>query len=490
MTIKLAVDGRGAHMKRLIDQLVARSGGSITTAVHFGDRDSDFHSACLARMEVRYGRKGHLIQRHVATGANLSLLAMPDFAYMLEQATEQLHRFSPNYRYRSHNLTHVQDYIDYYHILADAYAQEIEETGATHALFFSIPHIGHDVILYQVVRAMGLKVLIVSQTFDLENFVSLERVEDFGHVNPDAAKGEPIRIEKGSAPDLYYMQDRWQKESPRGRINSRVLLSLLKHVALKRPGKLISPDYILGNLRRIKAIYGGLPDWRDPFAKFFHQNELAYFEHLAEYEGQPVDLDVPFVYMPLHNQPEMSTQSLGGMFRDQLLSVEAIASVLPDGWRIYVKENPRQGGYARGPMFFHRLSRIKGVQFVPSTTSTHELSARAQITATVTGTAGWEALRKGRPVVVFGYGWWRDFPGAYPWSPGMDLQAVAASTFPHEALEQAYGNLIAACHPGLLERNFQNATPDLDVEANTERLCTTIQALLEGTMPLTFAAKP
>lgn len=486
MTIRLAVDGRGSLRREVLDRLVVRSGGAIEVAVHFGDRDADFHAACLSRAEVRHGQKGHLVQRHMARGAEMPLLASPDYHLMLEQGVEQLQRYSADYRYRSHNLTHLQDYLDYYHILADAYAQELQDTGATHALFMNIPHLGYDVILYHVAKTLGLKVLVVSQTFFADSFFSMERIEDFGHLNPDAPNGAPIAIEKGSAPDLFYMDNRWQERGPRGKLGVKAVLSLMKHVALKKPSKLLSPAYVFGNLRRMKAVYGRLPDWRDPFSKFFHVNELAYFEHLAGYEDQPVDLNAPFVYVPLHNQPEMSTQSLGGVFRDQVLAVEAMASVLPEGWRIYVKENPRQGAYARGPMFFHRLSRIRGVQFVPSETSTHELSTRAKITATVAGTAGWEALRKGKPVVVFGGGWWRDFPGVFPWEPGMDLAAIAETTFPHERLEQAFGNLQSRCHGGVIELLYKDRAKDFDSTANAEAVAETLLGLLTGRLPVTF----
>ncbi len=489
MTIRLVVDGRGGLRRQILDRLVARSEGAIEIALHFGDRDADFHAACLQRMEVRPGRRGHLMQDHLSRGADIQLLASESYRWMLEQGVEQLQRAGPNYRYRSHNLQSVQDYLDYYHLLAEAYAQQIEDTGATHALFMNMPHLGYDVILYHVARVLGLKILVVSQTFFADSFFSMAAFEDFGHMNPDGPDGPPIHIEKGSAPDLFYMEDRWQKTGPRGRLTARAVLSLMKHVALKRPAKLMSPSYIFGNLRRMREVYGTLPDWRDPFAGFFHENELAYFEHLAGYEGQNVDLNLPFVYIPLHNQPEMSTQTLGGPFRDQILVAEAIARDLPEGWRIYVKENPRQSGYARGPMFFHRLSRIRGLQFVPSETSTHELSTRAQITATVCGTAGWEALRKGRPAIVFGGAWYGDFPGVHRWHPGMDLQAIAAGKFPHEALEQAAGNLAARCHAGIIELLYKDRAPDFDPAANAEAVAARVQDLLEGRLPLTFARK-
>ena len=50
----------------------------------------------------------------------------------------------------------------------------------------------------------------------------------------------------------------------------------------------------------------------------------------------------PFVYVPLHLQPERSTNPLGGVFDEQYLMVGMISSELPSGWRIYVKEHPSQ----------------------------------------------------------------------------------------------------------------------------------------------------
>lgn len=486
MTIKLMVEGRGELRRKILQSLVEQAGGGLEVVLHFGDRDSDFHAACLSRMEVRLGRRGHLMKQHLSKGASIQLLAASEYQKMLEVAVEQLQRNAKFYRYRSHNLVGIQDYLDYYHILADAYAQEIERSGATHALFMNVPHLGHDIVLYQVACVMGLKTLVVSQTFFSDCYFSMARIEHFGQLNPESPNGVPVAIEKGSAPDLFYMEDRWQKKGPRGKLSKAAVLSLFRYILTNDPGKLLDIRYLKSMLTRISDIYGGLPEWRDPFAKFFHVNEMAYFEHLAQYEYQAVDFDTKFVYMPLHNQPEMSTQSLGGLFRDQLLAVEAIARCLPEGWRIYVKENPRQSAYARGPMFFHRLTRIKGVQLVPLETSTHDLSSRAQLTATICGTAGWEALRKGRPVVIFGGAWYRTFPGVFSWQDGLDLDAVAASSFSHAELENAAGRLQAACHPGVIEILYRDRAADLNEDENVRSVAQNIIGLLEERIPTTF----
>ena len=182
----------------------------------------------------------------------------------------------------------------------------------------------------------------------------------------------------------------------------------------------------------------------------------------------------------------MSTSSLGGINRDQVLMIEHLAQRLPSGWRIYVKENPRQAGYARGPMFFHRLGRIEAVQYVPSNTNTHALSSKAKFVATVSGTAGWEAIRKGRPAVVFGNSWDKSLPGCFRWSDDLDLEQVVEDTFSHSNVERAYGAVLSKCHDGVIEDIYINMVDDFDRGANVETVSKSIVSLLLGEVGPTF----
>lgn len=484
--IRLLADARGAFRTRFLRQLLADAPGQIDLALHIGDRDSDFHGACLQRLEVRIGRKGHLLHGRQGTGAQLPLLAQPDFHQLVETAVDQMQRNAQFYRYRAHHIVNLQDYLDYYHLLANAFAQEIQDSGATHAVFANVPHLAYDAVLYQVAQALGLRTLILCQTIFPSRYFSMRRIEDMGSFADDGRAAAPFPIEKGSAPDLFYMDERWQQPSACGQIGSKAVAQLLRHLALRDPARLFQPRYLRDTLSRMRDIYGTLPDWRDPFAQFFHTNDLAYFEHLAQYEQQKLDLSQKYVYVPLHNQPEMSTSSLGGAFRDQVLMIEVLARHLPPDWLIYVKDNPRQGAFARGPMHFHRMTSIRGVRLAPLAASTHELSAHAQFVATVTGTAAWEAVRKGRPALVFGNAWYKSMPGIFPYHPDIDPLAIAAYTFPHDALEAAMGRLMTRCHAGVIEPIYRDMAPEMDEAANAAQVSATLRGLLVRETALTF----
>jgi hypothetical protein len=133
----------------------------------------------------------------------------------------------------------------------------------------------------------------------------------------------------------------------------------------------------------------------------------------------PVKLDVPYVFVALHYQPEQTTCPTGGVFMDQYLMVELLSGTVPEGWLVYVKEHPFQfsmrgiGERGRVPEFYDDLVALPNVRLVPWTTAPFGLIDNARAVATVTGTSGTEAVIRGTPVLVFGYAWYRDCEGVF-----------------------------------------------------------------------------
>ena len=114
------------------------------------------------------------------------------------------------------------------------------------------------------------------------------------------------------------------------------------------------------------------------------------------------DLNREYVYLPLHYQPEITTSPLAGVYVDQILIVQMLSYCLPENIMIYVKEHPLQGVFSRCIEFYQELQKIKKVVLVSKEVNSFELMKHSRAVATATGTAGWEALFKRKPVLMFG----------------------------------------------------------------------------------------
>jgi len=142
------------------------------------------------------------------------------------------------------------------------------------------------------------------------------------------------------------------------------------------------------------------------------------YRQYLKLQSQPA-FDVPFIFVPLHYQPEASTSPLGGAFVDQILMIRLLASYLPEGWRIYVKEHRTtfdpglRGDFARDEEYYPQIASIKGVTLVPLSYTSFDLIDKARAVATVTGTAGWESVLRGIPSIVFGNAWYKDCHGVF-----------------------------------------------------------------------------
>jgi len=140
------------------------------------------------------------------------------------------------------------------------------------------------------------------------------------------------------------------------------------------------------------------------------------------YESRTAEPDYsrPYVFVPLHVQPERTSVPQGGIFGHQLLMVEYLSRALPDGWVLYVKEHPVQlhsrpaSRNFRTPAFYRELDRFSNVQLVPSRVSARKLIDHARAVASATSTACWEAIFQRKPALVFGHVFFTFFEGILP----------------------------------------------------------------------------
>lgn len=486
MSINLLVVSTSPNTSEIVKTLEHLSSSQINIKVHVGDARDDIKASALSRMNTKRGKLPHIFSNSRFSGAALELMQSPDFNTQLEQFIEQLHRRSEVNSFNSHKLLTLGDYSDYYHILADAVANLLTQQNVNHCLFFHIPHLTYDTIIYQVAKSLNIPTTILTQSIFPNKYFSMKNISDNGKIEFKTPKN-PYYISPANATTTpFYMGKVKQERGQPGKLTTKAYINILAFIALQRPQKILNIKYILKILSRVKHVYEQLPAWRDPFAKFFHEDSLSYFEHIIGYENNSIDYKQQYIYFPLQLQPEMTTSSIGGKFHDQAFAIESLARKLPPGIKIYVKENPKQAGYMRGPMFFHRLHRIDAVEILPSWANTHELTKNAMAIATITGTVGWEALQLNKPAIIFGSPWYLSLPGVTQFDENFDWVATINQENNPTNLEQAAGYLLEQAHTGVIDRHYEVIAKDYDKKTNIQKVAKTIVNLILGNESYTF----
>lgn len=472
----------------ILKEIERKMGDQIEFLLHFGATGSDIKASNISQMNLRRS----VGTKHIMEGdAYRGLLHSIEFSYDMEENAmefiDHLTRRDKRYRHFSHKLETVHDYMDYYHIMFDNVSGVIIENKITHVLFFNVPHLAYDTLIYQIAKRLNLEILILNQSIFENKYFSMRKVEDYGSVNQNiVVESKPVKIDSSKKLEHFYMKNIKQEKEENGHLTLKAVYLFFIFVLLKEPSLLLKPKKIYYYLKRMNKVYHTFPKWRDPFASYFHKSRLEYFEHMIEYENDEYSLDIPFVYFAMQLQPEMTTSALGGWFRDQALAIEYLADLVPDDVMIYVKENPKQGAFMRGPLFFHRLNRITNVKILPSYANTHELTDKSLFVSAITGTVGWEAIRQGKKVLAFGNPWYKSLPGVFSYNDSLIYKDIIEYKIDHIELEKKLGFLMTISHDGVVDRHYKKMLENHDKEKNLDIVSDTIIDLLLHKKEVTF----
>jgi hypothetical protein len=109
----------------------------------------------------------------------------------------------------------------------------------------------------------------------------------------------------------------------------------------------------------------------------------------------------PFVYFPLHMEPEATTLVYSPLFNNQAYAIEVIAKSLPAGVSLLVKENPKMWG-KRPVSFYEQATHNAGVMWSEPDAPSQDILERCTAVVTLTSTTALEAVLLDKPVACFG----------------------------------------------------------------------------------------
>ncbi len=236
------------------------------------------------------------------------------------------------------------------------------------------------------------------------------------------AKGVPIRSLAGSrygnyhywAVDEYYSNPAVKKAFAQARQKEAADLSTPYDGHMQMRKFFASSDTLFGTLKAIALMLARLAYWRirgyEKGHGYFGLEQAAflfrrYRERKVLEKSRMVSLDdlkgTPFVYYPLHTEPETALQTLSPEYFYQLSAIAALSRDMPAGTILAVKETLAALG--RRPDNFHdQIREFKNVVMMDPVEYGLQVARESSAVATITGTGGFEAAVMGKPVVTFG----------------------------------------------------------------------------------------
>ena len=170
--------------------------------------------------------------------------------------------------------------------------------------------------------------------------------------------------------------------------------------------------------------------WERAILAIHRWHLMRQVDHFYRKHAIEPDLNKPFVYFPLHFQPEATTVPMGGAFADLILAARLLNATLPKDMLIYVKEHPyRSSWLSRNIKYYQDLLELEKVRLVPISVDTFSLREHCRAVATVTGSPGFEALFRGKPVFLFGSRFYQYAKGVFPVKSQQDCKEAVRAIF-------------------------------------------------------------
>lgn len=368
----------------------------------------------------------------------------------------------------NYNELNVHQFLDHFNLMINYYYNLFIENEIDLFIHNNSPHVGYDYIPHLLAEELGIKTLYLEQTQFPNKFFYYWKFNDFGEF-----KTAKNLFEHGPTIQL---ENKFEKDLPYMKLNRRdgfQLSSFKNWKSFNRDLNSYVPEYQLFK-DLLKSRYRGQAYYRYKLKKQYAKN--------GKRLRKEVDLNEPFVYFPLHLQPEKTTSSFGGKYSDQVLALEHLSSILPANWKLYVKENPKQTYFMRNPEFFRRLERIPNLEFVSPEYNTYDLIRNAKVCATITGTVGWEAITGGKPAVIFGWGvWYKSLPGVYQFSFDLDLKNISSKKVDFEELQSKFEVLNGKLAPGIvLNEYYPSIYEGYDKEENNIQVTKSLETIIKS----------
>ena len=391
--------------------------------------------------------------------------SMPD-DLKIELRDRSFEPFRRHYN-RISNKTHHKpddwsDYDNMFFLAAQYFYDLLIRTKVRFVVMSYIPQSGAEIILYHLSKLLDTEVLIMHQAYFPNKFWIMKSIEDFGVF--ETTPGEGISTLPPIVEMPFYMQ--------RGKKYSKLpyVLAVISLECLRLIAKFLVLQMLWDRRSTSRSLQRMSKCWE--YNLYLGKPNLQ-----AE---QVVSLDCQFIYFPLHLQPELSTDTFGLEYGDQLLALESLSAAAPEGMLIYAKENPLQTRSMRSRSFYRRIGMLENVRYVSSSISSFDLIQRSACVATITGTAGWEAAALQKGVIIFGLAWYSSLPGVFKWQGKGTLEKALGFKHDREGFELAFEQITRKLYSGVLDDDYAEVNSGYDKVTEARNVVMAVASVLRA----------
>lgn len=302
----------------------------------------------------------------------------------------------------------------------------------------------HENLIYELCRAKGIRVLMLSPAKVSEKFM----ISQNGLLLDDFIDYTPTNKFK-TKEDL----DKYLKEH-----DAKKYLSKIRNVSFESHKldryKYITKFFLNPDSGNYKTRYSYVGQTKskifvNKLYRFFNRKSRRKFIEKNLIRKLP---DTPFVYFPLHYEPERILMTTAQYFDNQLSVITNVAKSLPIGYRLFVKEHPMQGTIGwRDVSFYKYLMNLPNVTLLHPSVNHDEILPKCSLVTTIAGTTGLEAAFYNKSTIIFSDQIYSKLPFVYRISKLEELPEVIKKYLNKPVDYKALGSLIE-----LLENNSVN----------------------------------
>ncbi len=330
----------------------------------------------------------------------------------------------------------------------------IRKTGATCLVSSSSPHSLHTWILAKCFECLGLPVYILERT----------PINDRAWVYAGADRQAVVPRETGARSHALTESSRKlideQRNSNAGHRDAQGFY--LSRMDLQTIQGADSNDWWSWKRELSQTLGSGRPvSW--PLRLFSSLRKRRLYKSYRDVAAATLPGGPLLVYF-MHYQPERTSLPDGLFFTQQWLAIRQLSVHLPDGWTLLVREHPTTWlrplhVSVRPEGLYESIASLPNTQVCSMEVDTFELIDASRAVATLTGSVGFQALLRNRPVLAFGLAPYKDHPACFSVRSADDLStaldAVRSDDFGDVFTDEALDGYLS-----WIERNSVCVDPD------------------------------